>query len=160
MFLTLLHATEVSPPGPIVYLNRMEFRDSLLSYFRQTWLSNEASKFVDLFYSDSKVNRPTSDRTPFCRVTVQHGVTVQNSLSGSRELKIYRNNGILTAQLFTLVGDGLSKSDQITKVVQDAFEGQAVNGIWFRNVRVNEIGMDGDRYQTNILVDFSYDETL
>lgn len=145
---------------PIVYSDRLEVRDEILTYFRQAWLADDASKLLKLFYADAKSNRPDDDTEEFCRVTVQHGATVQNSLSGSHGLKIYRNDGIMTAQLFTLVGDGLSKADQLTKVVQDAFEGQAVNGIWFRNVRVNEIGMDGDRYQTNILVDFSYDETL
>lgn len=129
-----------------------------MEHFVAAWDGNVTSQPIPVFYQDAKQDRPTNDLQPFVRVQVQHAAGRQASLAGVDGQKLRINNGIFTVQLFTVLGEGLSKADVLAKIIQDAFEGQAVNGIWFRNVRVNEIGVDGDRYQTNILVDFTYDE--
>jgi hypothetical protein len=61
--------------------------------------------------------------------------------------------------VFEPPGKGLSGATDLPKVIQDAFEGVATaSGVWFRDVTVNEIGPDGDFFQTNIVAFFEYDE--
>lgn len=43
-------------------------------------------------------------------------------------------------------------------VARHAFEGKHVGDVWFRNARIEEIGVDGAWFQTNVTVDFMYDE--
>jgi len=143
-------------------------RDGILGHLRTAWLANGATVDVLVFYPDTvvgvkglagtKVAQPVSG-SPWARVTLQHVTSGQTSLADNTSKKIFTRNGVLTVQVFTPYGTGLTKSDTLTKVVQDAFEGKAtLNGVWFRNVRANEIGQDGEWHQTNVLVEFTYDE--
>jgi len=56
-------------------------------------------------------------------------------------------------------GRGFALADQLSKIAADAYEGQASpGGVWFRDVRVNEVPGQAGWYQVNVLVEFSYDE--
>lgn len=143
-------------------------RDSMLSFFRVAWLAAQASVNVPVFWPDAiigsrgvgneRVTEPISG-TPWARVSLQHATGAQASLADQNSKKIFVRNGVLTVQIFTPYGTGLTESDSLVKVVQDAFEGKATSeGVWFRNVRANEFGQDGEWHQTNVLVEFTYDE--
>ena len=95
----------------------------------------------------------------WCRPSVRHATGEQASLSGGTGTKRWQRNGILTVQIFTPVGDGLSRAYDLAKIVGDAYEGYASpGGVWFRNLRVNEIGDSGKYSQANVIVEFEYDE--
>lgn len=143
-------------------------RDSILALFRTGWIASAETVDVPVFWPDKKtgtkgvassnVETPPSDE-PWARVTLQNVVSGQSSLADNTNKKIFTRNGVLTVQIFTPYGTGLTKSYILTKVVQDTFEGKATsNGVWFRNVRANEIGQNGEWHQTNVLVEFEYDE--
>lgn len=144
-------------------------RDSMLGLFRSAWLAAQVSVDVPVFWgtdakvgtkgiNSEKVEAPIAD-APWARVTLQHAAAFQASLADQSNKKIFSRNGVLTVQIFTPKGKGLTQSDSLVKVVQDAFEGKAtVDGVWFRNVRANEIGLDGEWHQTNVLAEFTYDE--
>lgn len=74
---------------------------------------------------------------------------------GSRR---FIRSGIITVQVFTPLGDGLTLGDSLARTARDAFEGEATTGLWFRDARIIDIGPSGAWYQQNILVDFEYDE--
>lgn len=100
-----------------------------------------------------------SNNNPFCRSYIRHVTGRQKSLGGAGH-RMFGRNGFLTAQIYTPVGKGLQESSQLAKVVADAFEGRSSdNGVWFRNVRINEVGKDGMFMLTNVIVDFEYHET-
>ncbi len=102
---------------------------------------------------------PAGSSDPWARVTLRHTFGEQASLSGSGGTRRWRRDGLLTVQIFIPIGEGLSEGYSLAKTVVDAFEGIATtSAVWFRNVRVNEIGNDGEWYQVNVLVDFTYDE--
>jgi hypothetical protein len=66
---------------------------------------------------------------------------------------------LLAVQIFTPSGEGLSEAYNLGKILMDAFEGYATpSQVWFRNARTNEVGPSDSWYQTNFLVDFTYDE--
>jgi hypothetical protein len=81
--------------------------------------------------------------------------TVANGGNGVR----FRQFGIVTAQVFTVSGDGLTASDDLVELALNAFEGEktGLDRIEFRNARPNEIGQDGPWFQTNVIAEFEYD---
>ena len=139
-------------------LRRTEARDAILTQFKTAWDADSVASLLPVFYRDAKRNGPVSDLQPFARVSVVHATGQQDALANGYEQAIFKRQGVLIAQIFTLQGSGLTDSDYLAKVVADAFEGQNNGDIWYRNVRINEVGPDGDRFQTNVVVDFQYDE--
>lgn len=111
-----------------------------------------------LFYEDVRDQKET-DMSPWATVVVRHAAGQQDSLGG-RGNRSFLRLGVLIVTINTPSGSGLSEAYALAKVVADAYEGaSSPNGVWFRNVRINELGRDGTFYQTNVLVDFEYTET-
>lgn len=128
--------------------------DGVLTKFRTAWLATG----YDAFYDDTPQDRGT-DEDPWARATVQHVDGFMSSLKSPTGQARYERKGILTVQIFTESGSGLQAAYDLAKVVSDAFEGQSVaGGLWFRDVRVREIGRDGAFRQTNVIVEFDYEE--
>ena len=101
---------------------------------------------------------PAGDSSPWARVTITGLPPSARSLTGLSTAR-YTRNGLLIVQIFVPLGEGLAEAYNLSKIVADAFEGvHTPRQVWFRNVRVQEIGPDGEWFQTNVLVDFTYDE--
>lgn len=102
---------------------------------------------------------PTGSSDPWARVSLRHATGNQASLRGDAGTTRWDRGGILTVQIFVPTGEGLSEAYTLAKVVADAYEGTSTpSAVWFRNVRVNEVGPDGEWFQVNVLIDFTYDE--
>ena len=100
-----------------------------------------------------------STTAPWARVTVRHVSGGQASLANHVGVRRWYRLGIVTVQVFVPMGEGLSEAYTLSKIISDAYEGAATpSGVWFRNVRINEVGPDGEWYQFNVSADFTYDE--
>ena len=54
----------------------------------------------------------------------------------------------------------MSVADEIAQIVLDAFEGQSSpGGVWFRNATPQERGQDGVWTRTDVVIEFTYDES-
>lgn len=134
-------------------LTPTEARDEILELFRAAWAAHAGAPQV--FYWDTPHDPPRS--TPFARVTLRHA-TGNNDAIGNR---LFERMGTVTVQIFTTFGTGLQESDVLSKVAMDAYQGKSTpGGAWFRNVRLNEIGQDGEFFQVQVLADFTYCEVL
>ena len=90
---------------------------------------------------------------------IRHASGRQTSLGGAGS-RNFEREGTAIAAIFTPVGKGLSESYDLAKTIADAYEGvTSPNGVWFRNVRIQEIGRDGEFHQTQVLIEFEYYET-
>lgn len=128
-------------------------RDEILTLFYTAWVAHPDA--LQLFFWDVRHDSPES--TPFARIILRHAEGNNDGITNKR----FERSGVAIVQIFTLFGEGLSKSDILSKVAADAFQGKATpGGVWFRNVRLNEIGQDGEFFQVNILADFSYCEVI
>ena len=137
-------------------LTYAEARDEMLALFLTYWNAN-ASGPPPVEYWDQVVDPKAEAVTEWARVTVRHN-TGGNDALGNR---LRARAGIVTVQVFTTFGDGLSTSDALAKVATDAFHGKSTSGgVWFRNVRLNEIGRDGKWFQVNVVADFEYNEVV
>lgn len=133
-------------------------RDEMLALHRTAWLADSASKDYPIRYWD--VAYEGDPDTPWVRVTVRHEDGRQVTLSNEAGARRFRHFGVITVQVFTKYGTGLTLNDQLVRITKNAFEGAVTSPgrVIFRNVRVNEVGQDGQWFQTNVLADFEYDE--
>ena len=134
-----------------------EARDEILSHFTTAW----AGTGVLLLYDDRQTDLPTD--AAWARITVQHLVFGQRTLGGKVALggggSRFGRGGLVTVQIFTPAGDGLTSADPLVDLALDAFEGESTGSdrIEFRSARANEVGLNGAWHQTNVIAEFEYD---
>jgi hypothetical protein len=135
-------------------LTYQEARDEILDVFKAAW--DETG--YPVHYEDVRKQR-SKNEDPWAVVTLQHASGFQSTLSGAEGARTFTRLGFITTQIFTPSGKGLQEAYDLGKVVSDAFEGAATpGGVWFRNVRLNEVGRDGEFFQLNVVAEFRYDE--
>ena len=126
-------------------------RDEMLAIFKSVWdTAGYVAEWPDLPFTI-----PTSG--PWARITVKHGTGGQASLSDENGQRRWNRNGTLFIQIFTEVGNGDVTALGLVQSVMDAYQ-SAKGTVWYRNIRFQEIGTDGSFEQTNVLVDFQYDD--
>lgn len=138
-------------------LSFTQARDEILGQFKTAWDASVFSGAPVVYWDKTSADdKPNPDTTEvWVRMTVRHEIG-RNDAIGNR---LFQREGTVTAQLFTRFGTGLANVDAASKVIVDAYQGQSTSGgVWFRNVRMNEVGQDGQWFQTNILADFEYVE--
>jgi hypothetical protein len=146
-------------------LTRTKARDEMLARARETLLSlRPAILEKHVVYVDSAAgeipSRDLAPLPPWARVQVQHGPGANAAITGGLGQQCVRREGILTVQLFTPIG-GQVQADEFSEAIEAAFINYSTpGGVWFRNVRSNEIGQDGPWFQTNILSDFEYHKLI
>ena len=129
--------------------------DDILGLFKTAW---DTTSYIAI-YPNVGGEVPSNVENPWARATVQHIDGGQASLSGGLGTQRWERSGIFTVQIFVPSGEGLSEAHILGKLITDIFEGvSTTNGVWFKNVRINEIGPDGEWYNLNVLIDFTYDE--
>ena len=133
-------------------------RDEIYTLLQDEWDGDVVSSPLPLVYWDVSQDIPET-ASPWARATLQHFTGGQASLAGDVGQVKFQRDGTLTVQIFTPAGEGLSTADALVMIVMRAFEGRATpSGVWFRSVRINEVGINGSWFQTNVLADFTYDE--
>jgi len=134
-------------------LSLAEARDEIHALFETSW----SGTGVPLHYWDVSVDTPSESNAAWA--TVRALWTLGRQRGHSIGPKRYEREGIVTVQIFTPFGSGLSQSDSLAKIAYDSFEGvDTPNGVWFRNVRVNTVGHSGEWFQVNVIADFIYEE--
>lgn len=135
-------------------LTYREAKDEILAIFKAAWDPTG----WPVHYQDVRKQR-SSDENPWAVVTLNHSAGFQDTLSGVIGSRTFTRLGFLTTQIFVPVGKGLQEAYDLAKIVSDAFEGASTpGGVWFRDVRLNEVGRDGEFFQLNVVADFRYDE--
>ena len=139
-----------------------EATDAILAIFKTAWDASAPNPTLVDYQNvtpSGGVLLPPTTQLSWARVTLAHNGGQQSSLSGALGTQRYDRLGLLLVQIFVPAGEGLSEAHTLAKIVADAYEGASTsNGVWFRNVQVNEVGPDGDWYQVNVIIDFVYDE--
>jgi hypothetical protein len=71
----------------------------------------------------------------------------------------FDTEGILTIEIYTPRGDGLTSARILHRLVEQAFQGvSTLNGVWFRNVRTVPAQPSGPWSHANVIIEFLYDE--
>lgn len=112
----------------------------------------------EMFYESVRDQRE-DDNTAWASSVIRHALGFQATLGGP-SYRTFERQGVVIVSIYAPVGKGLQDSYALAKVIADAFEGKASpNGVWFKNITIQEIGRDGQFFQVNVLTEFSYTET-
>lgn len=136
-----------------------EARDHMLKVFKDAW---DPTGFP-VVYPDKAEDPDNGGDTPsanvWARATIRHADGFQSSLTGPlEELKRHSNIGTVIIQVFGKVGDGSTAAYDAAQTVATAFRKSRGIPVWFRRVRINEVGTRGPHDQINVLADFTYDD--
>lgn len=138
-----------------------EAKDEMIGVFYTAWSADSESASLFVLYPNEEIDDDdTSADAAWARVTIKHfdNRFSPQSLTGGLGTKNYQRDGGITISIFTPIGLGADLGNALTKIVMDAFEGQRSGGVWFRNVRFNEVGKSGAWDQVNIKANFNYSE--
>lgn len=129
-------------------------RDEMCALVATAWVAG-GLPLSSLAWDDLDYKPPEG---PWARVTVRH-MTGEQATLGPPGQRRYSRDGLLTVQTYSVPGGGLSSGPDIVKIVEDALRSASTpSGVWFRKVRVNEMGRDGRWYAVNVVAEFVYDE--
>lgn len=135
----------------------LQARDEIIGITHKAWLLYGLDA-ANLAFPDKPFTKPTTPIT-WARIHLQHVNGGAASLGDFQGKRRFMREGFITIQVFVPSGNGLQDSYPIGNMLVNAYEvAQSALGIWFRNVRANEAGLDGDWQQLNVIAEFSYDE--
>lgn len=103
---------------------------------------------------------PPPANLAFARHFVRHGPSRQTTFGTSGNRRFTRV-GLVTVQVYTPLanGGGLSLCEKLGIIARNTYEGVGTaSGLWFRNVRLQEVGPSGPHYQFSLTAEFQYDE--
>ncbi len=139
-------------------------RDEVIGLVYEAWKADPLTQDLTLVFQDAANDIPQTsdgDNNPSAwgRVAMLHTGGGQASLANHQGKRRYNRRGFVQVSIYTPRDTGLSMSDGIAMIVLNALEGvDTPSGVWFRHVRISEVGVDGAWYQLNVLADFNYDE--
>lgn len=107
---------------------------------------------------DNIAGTPPTARVPWARVSMRHSFGGQETLGDARGKVLFSRKGFVVTQLFVPAGDGQREHDELAELLLGAFETRQGEAISFRNAALQEIGVDGIWFQSNISAMFRYDE--
>ena len=132
-----------------------EAREEIYDHFIPLWTPTGV---LLLFQDKQKPTIPTTE-VSWARITITHVDRDRVTLGDETGNRRFRSFGIITIEIYAVVGDGLTSSDDLVNIAVNAFEGAKTgeDRVTFRNVSHNEIGEDGPWFQTNVTAEFDYD---
>ena len=129
-------------------------RDDIHAMFHAAWTATGFPAFYD-----NKAGDKPSSSSPFVRFTVRHRESEQTSAGHPLGNRLFSRYGQVIVELYVPLGEGMNRADRLAKTIVDAFEGkQSENGVWFRNVRLSEVGPDEGWYKVVVTSEFEYTE--
>jgi Bacteriophage related domain of unknown function len=130
-----------------------EARDIILGVFKAAW---DPTGFPAI-WTDVPGSPPTNE-TVWSRITIRHATGNQASLAGADSTRRWNRTGMVYVQVFAPIGDGSKAGYNASQLVVNALQASRHSDIWFKDVRMNEVGVSGAFEQFNVLATFSYDD--
>lgn len=134
-------------------------KDHALEVFKAVW---DLTSYPAVYTGTARPADTDGDSpsvNAWARATIRHADGFQSSLTGPlEELKRFTNIGTVFIQIFGKAGDGSTLAYDLAQIVATAYRKSRNNPVWFRRVRINEIGTRGPYEQVNVLANFTYDD--
>lgn len=140
--------------------------DEMYALFFEAWKAG-AAEFNDgevpvvkwPYKFDGKGNPVDSVWARVSRQTVREGqAALVNGENGGR---VYTSDGLLFVQIFAPLNDAKAgwRLLKLAMLARDSFRGQSTpGGVWFRNMRIQELPADAKSYQIKVVTEYQYDE--
>jgi hypothetical protein len=98
----------------------------------------------------------TGEDVKWARVSVQFNTGNQESLGIVNNRKFVKQ-GLVFIQVFTPSGHATNDNDDLAESSLNLFEGVRLGDLWFNNGRITTIGSDGEWYQQNVVLEFTFE---
>lgn len=129
-------------------MNFLESRTAMLTVFRTVWAPRHA------IYPDVPGGPPTT-AVIYARVSIKTAIGRQGSLTGGNGTTIWDRLGTLWIEVRAPVGDGLVAAYSAAQELVNAYQA-AQGSVWYRNIRMVEVGEDGAFQRVDVKADFEY----
>ena len=123
--------------------------DTMQTVFKTVWDPRVA------VYPDVPGSVPPQDAVLWARVNIKHAVGRQGSLTGGLGTTVWERRGTLWIEVYAPVGDGLKAGRDAAQEIVNAYQAER-SGIWYRNIRMVEMGTDGAFERFDVKADFEY----
>lgn len=130
-----------------------EAQDVMFGIFKAAWDTTG----YEAYYQEVREQRTTT-QSPWASVFIGGVDSRQSTLSNYIVNRTFTRNSTLIIQIFAHSGKGLQTVNNLCKLITDAFEGVSTAGVFVRNTEVSSSKRDGSFVQTNITINFTYDE--
>ena len=88
------------------------------------------------------------DHAEYLSCFIRHGKADLVSVGGTQ--KNYRRNGQLVLIIFTALGQGSKRNNDIADTLVDIFQGQQIDDIQFKSFELVNVGKNQERYRQNM----------
>lgn len=129
-----------------------EASDVILAVFKTAW---DPLGYPAVYEGIS--SEVPSAQTIWARPTIRHAIGFAASLRGCDGTKRNAQEGTVFIQVFAPVGSGIVTAYNAAQYVWNAYVDSNHPNVWFRNVRINEMGRDGAFQEVQVHADFTYD---
>jgi hypothetical protein len=97
----------------------------------------------------------TADK--WVHLTVNFNTGFQYSL-GQPGNRRFLKTGYIFVQVFTLINAGTDENDELVSDSVNLFDGERIEDLWMYNGSITTVGSDGEYYQQNAVIEFSYED--
>lgn len=139
--------------------------DEIKSFFWSDWNSVKTSSIVGyvpkVFWQGITEPDPPDSDAFWARFSIQTVFEEQSGLSGGDLSRRYTTSGLIFIQIFCPKSEsrGFEFGQQLASVGRASFRGRSTpGGVWFRNVRINELNPEQLCYRFNVVSEFEFDE--
>lgn len=138
----------------------IESRNDILTLLKTAWDADSEASLIEMIYTNVPQSQPINDDDhPWARASIIHGAGGQIGMGGAQNL--HDREGILVVQLFVPLNYVMSKLDALKELIISTFEGvTSPNGVRFGESRITKVGNDGNWYQENVAVDFTFEKLV
>lgn len=126
-----------------------EARDAMLAVFRSAWTAPRVA-----VYTDVPGDVPAGN-VVWARPVIRTATGRQGSLTGGLGTVRWERRGVLWIQVFAPVGDGGTAGYAAAQDLVNAYQSER-GSVWYRNIRMNEMGADGAFERFDVKADFEY----
>lgn len=137
-------------------MTAQEAVDAMLGIFSAAWVA-AGYDVANVRWDDVNGALPTGD-VVWARTKITHTGGDQVTMGATRANRKYENIGFITVQVFAPVGEGDVRVRAAAQDVVNGFREANNVSVWFRNIRMKEVGNSGAFQQFNVLADFTYDD--
>ncbi len=119
--------------------------------------NGENYKYATKQFTDTPAGTNT-DGVTSSELVIRHAGSFQDTLGG-RGNRSFVRNGVLVIKLNINIQKGLTELYKCANIIAECFEGRQTNSsLWFQSVEINEGGVDGTSYKSEVVIAFQYDQ--
>lgn len=135
----------------------IDAEDEIYTVFKAAWDTTGYANNVA--YPNRAFKQRKGTKQPWVQVAATFVTGGQASFE-TGGVKLFDRSGLFTARVHAPANkDGSTVALQLATIISDAFEAVSANNVvWYSNVRVNNIGIDGSYYVVNVIADFFYQQ--